>query len=164
MAERFVAADSSPLIGLAAAGAFELLRDLFGRVTVTTAVRDEVLAGGLLPGAAQLRSGVRDGWIAVVRSPSGIDAFPELGRGEASTLLLALHRRGEWLVLMDDPLGRARARAEGIPVAGTVGVLLAAKRARLVTSVRPFFDRLAGHGFRASRELVDAALAEAGET
>lgn len=46
MAERFVVADASPLIGLAAAGAFDPLRRLFGRVTVTAAVRDEVLAGG----------------------------------------------------------------------------------------------------------------------
>jgi len=45
MAKRLVAADASPLIGLAAAGAFSLLRDLFGRVTVTEAVRDEVQAG-----------------------------------------------------------------------------------------------------------------------
>ena len=39
MAERLVAADASPLIGLAAAGAFDLLRKLFGRVTVTAEVR-----------------------------------------------------------------------------------------------------------------------------
>ena len=51
MAERLVAADASPLIGLASAGAFELLRMLFRQVTVTGAVRDEVLAGGDLPGS-----------------------------------------------------------------------------------------------------------------
>ena len=37
MAERLVAADASPLIGLAAAGAFDLLRSLFVRITVTEA-------------------------------------------------------------------------------------------------------------------------------
>ena len=52
MAERLVAADASPLIGLAAAGAFDLLRRLFGEVTVTNAVRDEVLAGRELPGGS----------------------------------------------------------------------------------------------------------------
>ena len=58
MADRFVAADASPLIGLATAGAFHLLKELFGRVTVTPAVRDEVLAGGSLPGAPELAEAV----------------------------------------------------------------------------------------------------------
>ena len=44
MAERLVAADASPLIGLAAAGAFHLLRTLFDQITVTAAVSAEVLA------------------------------------------------------------------------------------------------------------------------
>lgn len=45
MASRLVVADASPLIGLAAAGAFDLLRRLFGQITITDSVRDEVLAG-----------------------------------------------------------------------------------------------------------------------
>lgn len=53
MAERLVAADASPLIGLAAAGAFDLLHRLFDRVTVTAAVRDEVIAGGRPAGRAR---------------------------------------------------------------------------------------------------------------
>lgn len=54
MASRLVVADASPLIGLAAAGAFDLLRRLFGQVTITDSVRDEVLAGGERPGAREL--------------------------------------------------------------------------------------------------------------
>ena len=80
MDERLVAADASQLIGLAAAGAFDLLRQLFGTVTVTAVVRDEVLAGGVLPGAAELAEAVRAGWIEVVDS-------------EADTALLATSTR-----------------------------------------------------------------------
>ena len=58
MADRFVAADASPLIGLATAGAFHLLKELFGRVRVTPAVRSEVLAGGSLPGASELAAAI----------------------------------------------------------------------------------------------------------
>ena len=50
MAKELVVSDASTLIGLAAAEAFDLLRQLFGEVTVTVAVRDEVLAGGDRPG------------------------------------------------------------------------------------------------------------------
>lgn len=42
------------------------------------------------------------------------------------------------------------------------GVLLAAKRAGLVQSIRPFFDRLAASDFRLSAEVVRAILAQAG--
>ena len=51
MARRLVVADASPLIGLAAAGAFDLLRRLYGQVTITVSVHDEVLAGGDRPGS-----------------------------------------------------------------------------------------------------------------
>ena len=39
MAEELVVSDASTLIGLAAAGAFDLLRELFGQVAVSTRVR-----------------------------------------------------------------------------------------------------------------------------
>ncbi len=60
MAERLVAADARSLIGLAAAGAFHLLRTLFDQITVTAAVRDEVLAGSQLPDADELAEAIRD--------------------------------------------------------------------------------------------------------
>lgn len=163
MAQRLVAADASPLIGLAAAGAFDLLRELFGTVTVTAAVRKEVMAGKRLPGARELTAAIRAGWIKVAKDPPTRDEFPELGQGEASTLALALAHGGDCLVLMDEPLGRAHARARGVPVTGLAGVLLAAKRAALVEQLRPLFDRLALSDFRISDEVIRAVLKEAGE-
>ena len=44
------------MVGLAAAGAFDLLRGLFGAATVTAAVHDEVLAAGALPSARELEA------------------------------------------------------------------------------------------------------------
>ncbi|MDE0227483.1 MAG: hypothetical protein OXJ62_01340 [Spirochaetaceae bacterium] len=90
MAERLVAADASPLIGLAAAGGFDLLRGLFGRLTITNTVRDEVLAGGDLPGAAELAAAIRDGWIEIVHTPA---AGPQL-RGKVVLTPAARMSRG----------------------------------------------------------------------
>jgi hypothetical protein len=162
MAERLVAADASPLIGLAAAGAFGLLRGLFGRVTVTEAVRDEVQAGSDRPGAHELAAAIREGWIEVAPTPGGLERLPELAPGEASTLLLAQEHGGECLVLMDEKLGRARARALDLSVTGLAGVLLEARRAGLVEDLRPLFDRLARSDFRISSVVVRAVLDEAG--
>ena len=90
MANRLVAADASPLIGLAAAGAFDVLHSLFGQVTVTTTVRDEVLAGGELPGARELTNAVEDRWVTIVRTRIDTIKFADLDAGEASTLTLAV--------------------------------------------------------------------------
>lgn len=163
MAERLVAADASPLIGLAAAGAFHLLRQLFGEITVTTTVRDEVLAGGTLPGALELAKAMDEGWIKPADVPASEVSFADLGAGESSTLNLAINHSGPCLVLMDELGGRWHAKSHGLACAGVAGVLLAAKQNRFVTSVRPFFDQLEKSNFRLSTGVVHAVLETAGE-
>ena len=163
MADRIVAADASPLIGLAASGAFHLLRSLFGSVTVTEAVRDEVLAGGVLPGASELREAIAAGWIQVVPAPTGSDTFPELGAGEASTLALALEQPTACLVLMDEAAGRSHAREQGLQLTGLVGVLLAAWRAGKIQRLGPLFASLERSDFRIAPDLVRVVLEETGE-
>ena len=163
MAERLVAADASPLIGLAAAGAFHLLRALFDQVTVTATVRDEVFAGGQLPGAVELAEAIRDGWINVVDVEPDLINFTNLDAGEASTLTLAIRHAGPCLVLMDEPAGRSYARRHGIAVTGLAGMLVAAKNACLTHSVRPLLERLRVSGFRLSDEIYRAILVKVGE-
>lgn len=164
MAERFVAADASPLIGLAAAGAFDLLRRLFGQITVTTAVRDEVLAGRNLPGAREVAEAIEDGWLKVVEVFPETEELADLDEGEASTLALARkHTAGPCLVLMDEPFGRAHARAHGLAVTGLVGVLLEAKRAEFIPDVRTLLERLENSDFRLSKEVILNVLQQAGE-
>ncbi len=163
MAGRLVVADASPLIGLATAGGFHLLRDLFGEIAVTAWVRDEVLAGGELPGASELARAIRDEWIRVEREPPDAMEFPDLDAGEAATLAVALAHPGRCLVLMDESLGRAHARAHGLDVTGLAGVLLAARNADLVAAVRPFLDRLKKSDFRLSPAVVRVILERAGE-
>ena len=164
MAKRLVIADASPLIGLAAAGEFDLLRQLFGEIAVTDAVRDEVLTGGELPGSRELKDAIRSGWVVVVNSPFHANAFSGLGAGEASVLAFAIGHPAPSLVLMDDLSGRSHARANGIAHIGLAGVLVAAKSQGLVRSVRALLERLEASDFRLSRQAVAAVLEQAGET
>lgn len=75
MDERIVAADASPLITLAPIGAFDLLRELFGGFVVTTAVRDEVMAGGTRPGVRELSTAIEEGWAVVQGTPRPLRSF-----------------------------------------------------------------------------------------
>jgi predicted nucleic acid-binding protein len=159
---RFVAADASPLIGLAAAGVFEVLRELFGTVTITRLVKDEVAGRGDLPGAKDLDAAMRGGWIRVAPAPLDTWRFAELDSGEASTIALAAQHEGA-LVLMDDARGRAQAAALGLEVMDVPGVLLAAKTARLVAAVQPLVARLARRGFTIADAARRALLDSAGE-
>jgi predicted nucleic acid-binding protein len=117
---RFVAADASTLIGLAVAGAFDLLGGLFATVTITHLVKDEVAGRGDRPGARELDAAMRAGWIRVAPAPPETWRFAEIDAGEASTIALAVDRV-DALVLMDDALGRAQAAALGLEVMDLAG-------------------------------------------
>ena len=161
MATKLVIADASPLIGLAGIDAFDLLRRLFGRITVADAVYGEVLAGVDLPGVAELEAAKEDGWVDVV--PVDVHAeFADLGDGEACTLSLAVQHDG-CLVLMDERLGRNYARKHGVSVIGLVRVLLEAKKTGLIPRIRPYIDKLADTDFRVSEDIVQEVLVQAGE-
>ena len=159
---RFVAADASPLIGLANAGALHLLRELFGTVTISRLVKDEVTGDPKRPGARELDSAMREGWVRVAPAPLTTWRLSGLDSGEASTLALAAEQEGA-LVLMDDAQGRVQAAALGLEVLDLAGVLLAAKRAQLVAAVRPLLARLVRRGFTLPKDTRRALLREAGE-
>ena len=159
---RLVVADASPLIGMAAAGVFDLLRELFGTVTITRLVKDEVTARGDLPGAQELDAAMREGWVRVAPAPLETWRFAQIDPGEASTIALATQREGA-LVLMDDALGREQAAAVGLEVLDLAGLLLAAKRARLIDAVEPLVARLAQRGFTLPQDARRALLHAAGE-
>jgi uncharacterized protein len=154
VADRLVLADSSPLIALAAVGAFDLLRRLFGEVSVAASVRDEVMVRPDLPGAHELSQAIDDGCISVRPDPEIGSDLVDLGPGESSTLALARDHPGPCLVLLDDAVARARARQLGVAAIGTAGIVLAALQADIITEVRPVLDRLRFAGFRISDEVV----------
>ncbi len=160
---RVVLSDASPLIALAAAGVFDLLRELFGAVTVTATVRREVLAGKGRPGERELRAAIRAGWIHVQRDRRPDPTLADLDEGEATTLAAAASLDTGCLVLIDDPVGRQRARELGLPIAGTAGVLLTAKKRGLIPAVRPLLEALMNADFRLSGQVVTTVLEDAGE-
>jgi predicted nucleic acid-binding protein len=158
----FVAADASPLIGLAAAGAFHVLRELFGTVTITRLVKDEVARRADLPGARELDDALREGWIRVAPTPLETWRFADLDSGEASTIALATLHEGA-VILMDDVRGRTQAAGLGLEVLDVADLLLAAKRAGHVEAVRPLVARLAKRGFTLREDARLALLRAAGE-
>ncbi|WP_437610286.1 DUF3368 domain-containing protein [Sorangium sp. So ce834] len=85
-----------------------------------------------------------------------------LDPGEAAALALAELLRADTL-LIDERKGRAVARARGLRIQGTLGLLVEARRAGVLGSLRAVLDDLANTGFRVSAPLMAEALRQVGE-
>lgn len=86
----------------------------------------------------------------------------DLGSGEIEVLTLA-GEMDEVVVVLDDGLARKVAEQRRIAVIGTLGVLLNAKRAGLVSNIKELLDRLQAKRFRLSPVTRTAVLKLAGE-
>ena len=159
-----VVSDTSPLTSLAATGDLELLRRLFGRIVIPAMVWDELNAGGT---SWSGREDVARSESILRRTPRNLALFTALRRdldaGEAASIALALELSAD-LILMDERDGRHQARRQGLTPMGVVGVLLLAKRRRMIPLVRPRLDALREQAhFWLAQDLFDRVLAEAGE-
>ena len=86
----------------------------------------------------------------------------QLDEGESETIVLALEKKVE-LVLIDDYDGKELARAMGLNVTGTIGILLRAKFKGKIGSLKEELDKLKATGFWLSEELYKRILEEVGE-
>jgi len=65
--------------------------------------------------------------------------------------------------VLDDFEARQCARALGVPVTGTLGVILRAKKSGLIPAARPLLEELLRRGLYLSKDLVEQSLREVGE-
>jgi predicted nucleic acid-binding protein len=84
-----------------------------------------------------------------------------LGPGEMSTILLA-KELGANPVLLDDYRARKLAKAEGLEILGSVGLLEAFYLRRYLTDFRSVFRRLLVHNVYIDQRLLDRRLRSPG--
>jgi predicted nucleic acid-binding protein len=161
VARRRFVVNASPVIFLTQIGSLSLLNKFADEVAVPASVRDEVLAGaarhdGFTP--IQLPE-----WLVVLPDlpvPVEVAAW-DLGAGESQVLTHVSGQEDE--AVLDDLQARRCARALGILTTGTLGIVLRAKRARLVPAARPLIEELLRKGLYLAKDLVDTALIDVGE-
>jgi predicted nucleic acid-binding protein len=98
-----------------------------------------------------------------VASAAVLPLITALGPGETEVLALALES-SDAIVLLDDALARQVASTLAIRFRGTLGLLLDAKQAGLISSVAPLLDQLQELGFRLNSHTRDLILDLTGET
>jgi hypothetical protein len=103
---------------------------------------------------------------AVIVSVAGpdLEALPpnSLGIGERAVIAYGRANPAVWAGL-DDRQARDLAEDLGLDVVGTLGVLLRAKQAALISAMRPFLEALRAVGFRMGDTLYAEALQLAAE-
>jgi predicted nucleic acid-binding protein len=154
-----VVLDAGPLIHLSWIDRLDLLKELFGEVSLPPAVRNEVLAPppGTL-GLDRIRAALAEGWLVVREVEAGRRPEPVqaagLGAGESDAILLA-DEIGANLLITDDATARKVAGRRNLRVTGTMGVLRTAREAGLIGAVLPLLLELRRLGQWVSDELVE---------
>jgi predicted nucleic acid-binding protein len=103
-------------------------------------------------------------WVKVIELSSTVSplALASLDLGEAAVIQLALENNID-LVCIDELKGRSAARAVGLNVVGSLGLLGRAKRLGLTASVRPFIQRAVASGIFYDQGLIESFLRSLGE-
>lgn len=104
-------------------------------------------------------------WVSVPAlssQPAPFTSRGPLGDGEREAIALSIEI-GADAVLIDERAGRRVAEEAGLKVIGTLGLLLEAKRADHLTTIRRELDTLLETSFFLSQQLYDQALRIAGE-
>ncbi|MBN1610460.1 MAG: DUF3368 domain-containing protein [Polyangiaceae bacterium] len=154
--------NSSPLIHLGDVGRLNLLSGLYASVFVPDAVFEEIRAKGTQDPAARA---VEDAsWLKVVgvgNIPTALLAW-DLGPGETSVLAHAMERPGTEAVV-DDLAARRCAKAFGVTICGTLGLVLRAARRGIVDDPVGLLLDLREAGMWLSPRLFEQVLAMARE-
>lgn len=162
MGERKWVLNASPLILLGKVGHIDLLEALCMKMVIPAAVAAEVCAGPRRDASQDWLKGRAQAHICPIDQVDPLVRAWDLGAGESEVLTWARQNPG-YEAILDDRAARDCAIALGIPVRGTLGIVLAARQEGLIPRVRPIFQRLLDAGMRIAPDVLDTALSLAGE-
>ena len=160
---RKVIVNSTPLIALAGIGCLDVLQKLYGKITIPRAVYTEINAKPDSECSKQLKLNVD--WIQI-DDISNVDAKAyyktQLHDGEVEVMILAKERSAD-LVIIDDNNAKKHAQYLGLPVTGTLGVLMKAKSVGYISELKPLLQKMVDNHIYISQVLIDKCLKRVGE-
>ncbi len=156
------AINTSPLIFLTKGGFLDLLQIISPEMIVPAAVASEIQAYGETDVTTVALKNTQ--WLVVQETPlvPSIIQNWDLGAGESAVLTWGYVNPGTE-VIIDDLSARRCATALGIPVRGTLGLVLTAKQQGVIPFARPVLEQLRLCGMYLSERVINQALAKVGE-
>jgi predicted nucleic acid-binding protein len=154
--------NASPLIVLAKAGLLDRLLPLGDQAWIPEAVANEI-------SAAKDPDDPASCWIAaqpsLIHPATPISSFLmawDLGAGESAVISLT-EATSDATAVLDDLAARRCAQAMGLKIMGSLGLILMAKRAGLISSATQALDAVISAGLFVSQQHLDAVRLQAGE-
>ncbi|NJS13232.1 MAG: DUF3368 domain-containing protein [Sphingopyxis sp.] len=156
--KQVIVADAGPPIALAKIKQLPLLSALFDEIHIPSHVLREATDNIALAGAPAVRDfAAAHAHVHEDRDDNFVQRVRiEIDEGEAQAVALA--QTLGCGVLMDDLLGRAVAKRMGVHAIGVAGVLLPAKRERLIDRVKPCVTALTAVNYHLSQTLIAEIL------
>ncbi|TVR07853.1 MAG: DUF3368 domain-containing protein [Phormidium sp. GEM2.Bin31] len=133
--------NATPLINFASISRLDILKSLFTEIVIPQAVYSETVESGF-PNSETILKGIEAGWLnvkPVEEMPESISL--ELDAGEREAIALALSEQKP-RVILDEKRARKVAQELGLNVIGTLGILILAKRNRIIPQVKPLLDAM----------------------
>jgi len=150
-----VVSDTGPLCYLGLIGHLDLLPALYGSVIIPPTVATE-LSSSRSPSSVRAIILNPPAWLTVQAISVSDASLNHLGMGEQEAIALA-ESIGADLLLCDDQEARAIAKARGLGMTGTLGVLVDAADQNLV-DLSDAIDRLRSTNFRVSAAIIKRIL------
>ena len=157
-----VISDTTPLISLMKVNYLNILQSLFGKIRIPEAVFRELTCNPLFQDEAeQIRECAFIHIVSVddVKSVRLLQYAAGLDLGESEAIVYADGHQADFL-LMDEAAGRRTAKALGLRVMGTIGILMNAFDAQILTEadVMDALDRMRHSNRRISELLIQDAI------
>lgn len=128
--------DASPIILLAKTGHLDLLPAAADNLLIPKAVAEEVRQAPSDDPARAWLDADGEQFVEPTGPVAETVAAWDLGRGESRALSVAVRRDG-WTALVDDGAARRCGKGLDVPIIGTLGLLVVAKREGTLEAVRP---------------------------
>ena len=140
-----------------------MLKKLYGEIIIPEAVYKELSAKA--ESACKRMVDMSLDWIRVEKIQNQMAKSmykTQLHEGEVEVMILSIEI-GADVVIIDDANAKKHAKYLGLPVAGTLGILIKAKQEGHIETLRPILEQMIEHGIYISNELVELCLKQAGE-
>ena len=147
-----IISDTSCLILLEKIGELDILHKLFGTITTTSEVAAEF--GQSLPSWFELKQPIDKNYQSIIEA--------SVDKGQASAIALAVEL-DDCLLIIDDLKGRKFAQQLGLTIIGTIGIIVDAKLAGIILSVKPILAKIKSTNFRITEQLELLIIKRAGE-
>jgi predicted nucleic acid-binding protein len=154
--------DASPIILLAKTGHLVLLPTTTDKLLIPKAVAEEIRQAPSDDPARTWLDAEGEQFVEPTGPLAETVAAWDLGRGESRVLSVGVRRDG-WTALVDDGAARRCGKGLDIPIIGTLGLLVVAKREGDLAAVRPVTKALRRAGLHVDDDVVDQVLRMVGE-